>query len=181
MTRIPLDEAYLQMAEVWAQRSYATRSKVGALLVDPTKKRIISDGYNGMPSGFPNDEVEFSNDDGSLTTNPLVLHAESNAILKCANDKGGADGCTLYCTFSPCMDCAKLIIQAGIKRVVYRTAYRITDSLPVLKRAGIEVVQLPRIEEHGPYYFSNESVNYTAKFIKEWARKTAERLTRRFK
>lgn len=140
--RIDLDEAYMQMAEIWAQRSYATRSKVGALLVDPIERRILSDGYNGMPSGFPNEEVEFTNPDGTLSTNPLVLHAESNAILKCAASHGGSKGCTLYCTFSPCPDCAKLIIQAGIKKVVYRNDYRIAEGIPILARAGIEVVKL---------------------------------------
>jgi dCMP deaminase len=138
--RIPLDEAYMQMAEVWAQRSYATRTKVGALLVKD--RQIISDGYNGMPSGFPNEEVEFE-ENGQLVTNPLVLHAESNAILKCAKQGGvSSDGSTLYVTLSPCVDCAKLIIQSGIKRVVYRNEYRIIDSLVILKLAGIEIMKL---------------------------------------
>jgi dCMP deaminase len=138
--RIPLDEAYMQMAEVWAQRSYATRTKVGALLVKD--RQIISDGYNGMPSGFPNEEVEFEKN-GQLVTNPLVLHAESNAILKCAKQGGvSSDGSTLYVTLSPCVDCAKLIIQSGIKRVVYRNEYRIIDSLVILKLAGIEIMKL---------------------------------------
>jgi dCMP deaminase len=145
--RIDLDEAYMQMAEVWSLRSYATRSKVGALIVNPFTRQIISDGWNGMPSGFPNDEVEFKNPDGSLTTNPLVLHAESNAILKCAAEHGGAKDCTLYCTMSPCPDCAKLIIQAKIKRVVYRNDYRISEGIPILQRAGIEVVKLLRPAE----------------------------------
>lgn len=140
-TRIDLDEAYMQMAEVWAQRSYASRSKVGALLV--RDKQIISDGYNGMPHGFPNDEVEILQADGSLITNELVLHAESNAILKCAkNGSGSSDGATMYVTMSPCMFCCKLIIQAGIKNVFYRNAYRDTSSLEVLERAGIGIVQL---------------------------------------
>ena len=142
--RIALDEAYLQMAEIWAKRSYATRTKVGALLVDPIKKKIISDGYNGMPSGFPNEEVELIDEKGYIVTNPLVLHAESNSILKCAAFDGGAEGCTLYVTMSPCNECAKLIIQAKIKRVVYRTEYRIIDSIAILRRAGIEVVKLER-------------------------------------
>ena len=108
-------------------------------------RQIISDGYNGMPTGFPNDEVESINDDGFHETNPLVLHAESNAILKCAKSGGvSSEGSTLYVTMSPCLQCCKLIIQAGIKKVYYRTAYRDISSLPVLKQAGIEVVQLSK-------------------------------------
>lgn len=142
--RIELDEAYMQMAEVWANRSYATRAKVGALLVKD--KQIISDGYNGMPSGFPNEEIEFyadMRDAGTLTSNPLVLHAEANAILKCAKNGGvSSDGATLYVTMSPCRDCCKLIIQSGIKRVVYRNQYRDISSLDVFKRTDIKVEQL---------------------------------------
>lgn len=139
-SRIDLDEAYMQMAEIWAQRSYATRSKVGALMVKD--RQIISDGYNGMPTGFPNEEVEYVEED-ALITNPLVLHAESNAILKCAKNGGvSSEGSTLYVTMSPCMQCCKLIIQAGIKNVFYRTAYRDLSSLEILERAGIPVVQL---------------------------------------
>ena len=142
-TRIPLDKAYMQMAEVWSQRSYATRSKVGAILVKD--KQIISDGYNGMPTGFPNDDVEFQNSDGQLETNPLVLHAESNAILKCAKNGGvSSEGSTLYVTMSPCIGCCKLIIQAGIKNVFYRNAYRDTSSLAILEQAGISVTQLKK-------------------------------------
>lgn len=146
MTRIDLDEAYLQMAEVWAQRSYATRTKVGALLIDPINRQIVSDGYNGLPNGFPNDEVEFVNPDGTKTTNPLVVHAELNSIIKCAANNGGSKGCTLYVTINPCIYCAALIIQAGIKRVVYRTDYRITEGIEILKRAGIEVIKLEKLE-----------------------------------
>lgn len=146
--RLDLDEAYMQMAEIWAQRSYATRSKVGALIIKD--KQIISDGYNGMPHGFPNEEVEYYEDaglaGGALTTNPLVLHAESNAILKCAKNGGvSSEGSTLYVTMTPCLQCCKLIIQAGIKQVFYRDAYRDMSSLAVLERAGIPVVQLPKI------------------------------------
>lgn len=142
-TRIPLDEAYMQMAEVWSQRSYATRSKVGALLVKD--KQIISDGYNGMPTGFPNDDVEFVNSDGQVETNPLVLHAESNAILKCAKNGGiSSEGSTLYVTMTPCVPCCKLIIQAGIKSVFYRNAYRDLSSLEILAQAGISVTQLKK-------------------------------------
>lgn len=142
MTRIGFDEAYMQMAEVWAQRSYATRTKVGALLVNPLTRQIVSDGFNGMPSGFPNEDVEFVNPDGSISTNPLVIHAESNTIIKCAVAQGGSIGCTLYVTINPCVDCAKLIIQSGIKRVVYRNFYRITEGIAILQRAGIEVVKI---------------------------------------
>jgi len=171
--RIDLDEAYLQMAEVWAKRSYASRAKVGALLVDPVKKMILSDGYNGMPSGFPNDEIEFTDSEGQLTTNPIALHAESNAILKCAAHQGGARGCTLYQTMSPCSDCAKLIIQSGVKRVVYRERYRIVDSLQILERAGIEVVQKPRVllPEIGPYTFTSDSVNFFFSSLKKFFKK----------
>lgn len=144
MSRIELDEAYMQMAEVWAQRSYATRTKVGALLVDPENRQIMSDGYNGMPSGFPNEDVEILQEDGTLVTNPLVIHAESNAILKCAASDGGSRGCTLYVTINPCVECAKLIIQAGIKRVVYRSYYRITEGIQILERAKIEVIHLEK-------------------------------------
>jgi len=145
--RIDLDEAYMQMAEIWAQRSYATRSKVGALMIKD--RQIISDGYNGMPHGFANEEVEYYEDGGLsggvLTTNPLVLHAESNAILKCAKSGGvSSEGSTLYVTMTPCMECCKLIIQAGIKKVFYRVAYRNMSSLAVLERAGIPVVQLSK-------------------------------------
>lgn len=145
--RLELNEAYMQMAEIWAKRSYATRSKVGALLIKD--KQIISDGYNGMPAGFPNEEVEYYEDagmmGGTLTTNPLVLHAEANAILKCAKNGGiSSEGSTLYVTMTPCLQCCKLIIQAGIKQVFYRDAYRDMSSLAVLERAGIPVVQLPK-------------------------------------
>lgn len=141
--RIDLDEAYMQMAEIWAQRSYATRSKVGALMIKD--RQIISDGYNGMPTGFANSEVEFINGEGKLETSPLVLHAESNAILKCAKSGGvSSEGSTLYVTMTPCLQCCKLIIQSGIKKVFYRDAYRDMSSLAVLERAGIPVVQLPK-------------------------------------
>lgn len=140
-TRLPLDEAYMQMAEIWAKRSYATRTKVGALMIKD--KQIISDGYNGMPHGFANDEVEFKKADGTIETNPLVLHAESNAILKCAKNGGvSSEGSTMYVTMTPCIQCCKLIIQAGIKEVFYRDAYRDMSSLAILERAGIPVVQL---------------------------------------
>ena len=140
----------MQMAEVLAKRSYATRSKVGAVLVmypDPSEKngqpQILSEGYNGMPTGFPNEEVEIL-EDNVLTTNPLVLHAESNAILKCAKNGRESKNSTLFVTMTPCVQCCKLIIQSGIKNVFYRDAYRDMSSIAVLEKAGIPVVQLPK-------------------------------------
>ena len=127
------DHSYLQMAEVWAQNSYCKRRKVGALLVKD--RMIISDGYNGTPSGFEN----ICEEDG--VTKPYVLHAEANAITKVAKSSNSSDGATLYVTASPCLECAKLIIQSGIKRVVYSEEYRITDGIDLLRRAGIEVVK----------------------------------------
>ena len=128
------DRSYLQMAEIWAQNSYCIRRKVGALLVKD--RMIISDGYNGTPSGFEN----VCEEDG--VTKPYVLHAEANAITKVAKSGNSSDGATLYVTASPCLECAKLIIQSGIKRVVYRDAYRLTDGVDLLRRAGIEVEQV---------------------------------------
>jgi dCMP deaminase len=128
-----LDRRYLAMAQVWAQNSYCTRRKVGALLVK--EKMIISDGYNGTPSGFEN---VCENEDGR--TKPYVLHAEANAITKVAKSHNSSDGATLYVTSSPCMECAKLIIQAGIKRVVYCDEYHNTDGLELLKCANVEIM-----------------------------------------
>ena len=125
------DHSYLEMAEIWAQNSYCKRRKVGALLVKD--RMIISDGYNGTPSGFEN----ICEEDG--VTKPYVLHAEANAITKVAKSGNSSEGATLYVTASPCLDCSKLIIQAGIKRVVYRDEYRLTDGVDLLRRAGIEV------------------------------------------
>jgi dCMP deaminase len=125
------DHSYLEMAEIWAQNSYCKRRKVGALLVKD--RMIISDGYNGTPSGFEN----ICEEDG--VTKPYVLHAEANAITKVAKSGNSSEGATLYVTASPCMECAKLIIQSGIRRVVYRDEYRITDGIDLLRRAGIEV------------------------------------------
>ena len=129
-----LDCRYLKMAQVWAQNSYCVRRKVGALLVK--EKMIISDGYNGTPSGFEN---VCENDDG--LTKPYVLHAEANAITKVAKSHNSSDGATLYVTSSPCVECAKLIIQAGIKRMVYCDEYHNTDGLELLKRANIEITR----------------------------------------
>lgn len=131
-----VDARYLRMAYIWAENSYCNRRKVGALLVKDNA--IISDGYNGTPSGFPN---VCETEDG--TTFPYVLHAEANAITKVARCSNSSDGSTLYVTTSPCMECSKLIIQAGIKRVVYCEHYRITDGLDLLEQAGIELVHLP--------------------------------------
>jgi len=128
------DTSYLQMAEVWAQNSYCKRRKVGALLVKD--RTIISDGYNGTPSGFEN-----ICEDENGVTKPYVLHAEANAITKVAKSGNSSEGATLYVTASPCAECAKLIIQSGISRVVYRDAYRLTDGIDLLKRAGILVEQ----------------------------------------
>ena len=119
------------MAQIWAQNSYCKRRKVGALLVKD--RMIISDGYNGTPSGFEN----ICEEDG--VTKPYVLHAEANAITKVAKSGNSSEGATLYVTASPCLECSKLIIQSGIKRVVYRDEYRLTDGIDLLRRAGIEV------------------------------------------
>ena len=129
------DHSYLAMAEVWAQNSYCKRRKVGALLVKD--RTIISDGYNGTPSGFEN-----ICEDENGVTKPYVLHAEANAITKVAKSGNSSEGATLYVTASPCAECAKLIIQAGIKRVVYGEQYRLEDGINLLKRAGIEVEYL---------------------------------------
>ena len=125
------DHSYLEMAQIWAQNSYCKRRQVGALLVKD--RMIISDGYNGTPSGFEN----ICEEDG--VTKPYVLHAEANAITKVAKSGNSSEGATLYVTASPCLECSKLIIQSGIKRVVYRDEYRLTDGIDLLRRAGIEV------------------------------------------
>lgn len=128
------DESYLEMAAVWAKNSYCQRRKVGALIVKD--RMIISDGYNGTPVGFENcceDENGF--------TKAYVLHAEANAITKVAKSGNNSSGATLYVTDAPCLECSKLIIQAGITRVVYKQEYRIEDGIDLLKRAGIEVVK----------------------------------------
>ncbi len=125
------DARYLEMAEIWAQNSYCKRRKVGALLVKDNM--IISDGYNGTPSGFEN----ICEENG--VTKPYVLHAEANAISKVAKSGNNSEGATLYVTAAPCIECSKLIIQSGIKRVVYKDEYRLTDGIDLLKRAGIEV------------------------------------------
>lgn len=125
------DQSYLEMASVWARNSYCKRRQVGALIVKD--RMIISDGYNGTPSGFEN-----VCEDENGVTKPYVLHAEANAITKVAKSGNSSEGATLYVTASPCVECAKLIIQAGIRRVVYRDEYRLTDGIDLLIRAGIE-------------------------------------------
>lgn len=132
MKNIELDKRYLRMAKVWSENSYCQRRQVGALIVKD--KMIISDGYNGTPSGFEN---ICETEDG--VTKPYVLHAEANAITKIARSNNNADGATLYVTDSPCIECSKLIIQAGIKRVVYSRAYRLTDGIDLLAKAGITI------------------------------------------
>ena len=149
--RIDLDEAYMQMAEIWAKRSKANRKQVGALIVKD--RQIISDGYNGMPAGDEDDTCEEWFFDpardrepgytGEIRSKDDVLHAESNALAKIAENGGvGAQGATLYVTMSPCKECAKLIKQAKIKRVVFRELYRDTRGIESLIRRGVKVEQL---------------------------------------
>jgi dCMP deaminase len=128
------DRSYLKMAQIWAQNSYCKRRQVGALMVK--NRVIISDGYNGTPSGFENDCEE----DGA--TKPYVLHAEANAITKVAKSNNSSEGATLYSTASPCVECAKLIVQAGIRRVVFADHYHSADGVALLERAGVEVQQI---------------------------------------
>ena len=131
-----LDNRYLRMARIWAENSYCKRRQVGALLIK--NQMIISDGYNGTPTGFENDCETPEN-----TSKTYVLHAEANAISKVAKSHNSSNGSTLYVTASPCIECSKLIIQAGIKRVVYDEEYRLTDGIELLRRAGIEVIHHP--------------------------------------
>lgn len=131
--QVLLDRRYMRMAFIWAENSYCKRRQVGALLVKD--KMIISDGYNGTPSGFEN-----VCEDENNVTRPYVLHAEANAITKVARSNNSSDGATLYVTSSPCIECAKLIIQAGISRVVYSDAYRLSDGIDLLDKAGIGLV-----------------------------------------
>ncbi|HOM63979.1 MAG TPA: dCMP deaminase family protein [Dysgonamonadaceae bacterium] len=133
--QLNLDKRYMRMALIWAENSYCKRRQVGAILVKD--KMIISDGYNGTPSGFEN----VCEDENNMTK-PYVLHAEANAITKVARSNNSSEGATLYVTSSPCIECAKLIIQAGIKRVVYADSYRLSDGLDLLKRANIETVSI---------------------------------------
>ena len=135
-----LDRRYLRMAKIWSENSYCRRRKVGALLVKD--KMIISDGYNGTPSGFPN----VCEDEEGVTL-PYVLHAEANAITKVAKSNNSSEGSTLYITDSPCIECAKLIVQAGIKKVIFSNFYRITDGIDFLRKAEIETIFLPLDDE----------------------------------
>lgn len=136
-----LDIRYLQMARIWAGNSYCKRRQVGALIVK--NQMIISDGYNGTPSGFEN----ICEDDETHKTKPYVLHAEANAITKVARTSNSSEGATLYITTSPCIECSKLIIQAGIKRVVFDEMYTHTEGLDLLERVGIEIVHSPVKED----------------------------------
>jgi dCMP deaminase len=158
-----LDQRYMAMATEWSYMSNAQRKKVGCLIVK--EGQIISDGFNGTPSGFDNDceevfytcdERDFYSDQGwqldkgkdkffKLKTKPEVLHAESNALMKLARSTNSSEGATVYCTYSPCFDCAKLIIQAGIKRVVYDEVYRCKQGLDLLKKANIEICKISDI------------------------------------
>lgn len=135
-----IDVRYARMARIWAENSYCERRKVGALVVKD--QMIISDGYNGTPTGFEN-----ICEDENYTSKPYVLHAEANAITKLARSSNSSDGATMYITASPCIECAKLIIQSGIRRVVYSEQYRLTDGIDLLQRAGIEVEFLDPTQE----------------------------------
>ena len=130
-----LDKRYMRMASIWSENSYCVRRQVGAILVK--NKMIISDGYNGTPSSFEN-----ICEDENNVTKPYVLHAEANAITKVARSNNSSEDATLYVTSSPCIECAKLIIQAGIKRVVYADSYRLSDGVELLKRANIELASI---------------------------------------
>ncbi len=130
--QLVLDKRYLRMARIWAENSYCERRKVGAIIVRDSM--IISDGFNGTPSGFEN-----ICEDAEGHTKTYVPHAEANAITTVARSNNSSNGATPYVTASPCMECAKLIIQSGIRRVVYNETYRLTDGIDLLRRAGIEV------------------------------------------
>ena len=134
-----LDKRYLRMAAIWAENSYCERRKVGAIIVK--NQMIISDGYNGTPAGFEN-----ICEDSDGLTKPYVLHAEANAITKVARSNNSSDGATLYVTASPCVECAKLIIQSGIKRVVFNELYRVTDGIDLLSRANVECIHISKTE-----------------------------------
>ncbi len=134
-----IDKRYLRMARIWAENSYCQRRKVGAIIVK--NQMIISDGYNGTPAGFEN-----ICEDETGVTKPYVLHAEANAITKVARSNNSSDGSTLYVTASPCVECAKLIIQAGIRRVVFNEFYHVTTGIDLLKRAGIECLHISDLD-----------------------------------
>ena len=134
------DKAYLRMAREWAQLSHCKRKQVGALIVK--NSMIISDGYNGTPTGFDN-----CCEDEEGKTLWYVLHAEANAIMKVSKSTNNSDGATLYITLSPCKECSKLVLQSGIKRVVYMKAYKDDSGLNFLEKAGVEVVQIENLDE----------------------------------
>jgi dCMP deaminase len=134
------DLIYLQMAKTWGKNSHCKRMQVGCLMVKD--KSIISDGYNGSPTGFPN-----ICEDENMVTLPYVLHAEANAITKLAKSTQSSDGSTIYVTLSPCFECSKLIIQSGIKRVVFSEVYRKPESLPFLIEAGIELYKINQFDQ----------------------------------
>ena len=138
--RALLDKRYLRMARIWAENSYCERRKVGAIIVKD--QMIISDGYNGTPSGFEN----VCEDETTGLTKPYVLHAEANAITKVARSNNSSEGATVYLTASPCVECAKLIIQSGIKRVVFNELYRICDGIELMRRAGIECIHINELK-----------------------------------
>lgn len=137
-----IDSRYLRMAKIWAENSYCRRRQVGAIIVKDSM--IISDGFNGTPSGFEN-----ICEDNDGHTKAYVLHAEANAITKVARSNNSSDGATLYVTASPCIECAKLIIQSGIKRVVFDEMYRLCDGIDLLRRAGVETIHLGISEQNG--------------------------------
>ncbi|MDX1363844.1 deoxycytidylate deaminase [Arenibacter latericius] len=132
------DRAYLRMASEWGKLSYCKRKQVGAIIVKD--RMIISDGYNGTPTGFEN-----TCEDEEGYTKWYVLHAEANAISKVASSTQSCEGATLYITLSPCKECSKLIHQSGIKRVVYQNDYKDDSGLQFLKKAGVELIQMPNI------------------------------------
>lgn len=148
--QIDLDVTYLRMADEWAQLSKAVRRKVGCLIVKDDQ--IISDGYNGTPAGFDN-TCEFVNEgfldraENKLQTKPEVLHAESNALMKLAKSTNSSKDSTIYLTMSPCFDCAKLIIQAGVLRVVYSEKYRNVEGVEFLRSNNViaECVTVPGV------------------------------------
>jgi dCMP deaminase len=134
------DKAYLTMAQSWSKLSHCARKQVGALIVKDSM--IISDGYNGTPAGFDNC---CENEVGE--TQWYVLHAEANAILKVAKSTNNSKGATLYLTLSPCKECSKLILQAGITRVVFKSLYKDNEGISFLKSAGVDVVQIENPED----------------------------------
>jgi len=138
--RARYDRAYLRLASEWSKLSHCTRKQVGAIIVKDNT--IIADGYNGTPTGFEN-----ACEDEEGNTKWYVLHAEANAILKVARTTNNADGATLYLTHSPCKDCSKLILQSGIKRLVYHHAYKDPSGLDFLRVAGLEIEQLKVLNE----------------------------------